>query len=1036
MNLCRTRVFVVQGTAALVGLLVSACGFGDPSTNGKLTVPAGFEVEIAAGPPLVERPMIVDMDEQGRLYVAESSGSNDPVQQQLAEKPHSILRLEDADGDGRFDRRVVFADKMMFPEGVLWHDGSLYVAAPPVIWKLTDSDGDGRADRREEWFDAKTLTNCANDLHGPYLGPDGWIYWTKGAFAEQTYERPGRSPLITKAAHVFRRRPRGGPVEAVLTGGMDNPVEVAFTPEGERLLTSTFLQHPQLGRRDGILHAVYGGVYGKVHGVTDNHPMTGGYLPAMTHLGPAAPVGLARYRSSVFGDDYRNNLFATLFNMHKVTRHVLVPKGATYETEDSDFLVSDSSDFHPTDVMEDADGSLLVVDTGAWYKLCCPTSQLSKPDVTGAIYRVRRSDAPTIRDPRGADMEWDTVTAADLTPRLADERPVVRRRSIEVLAKKGGAAVPALAEVLASSASAQARRNAIWALTRIPGVEARAKVRGALADFDASVKHAAVHAVGVWRDGVAVEALLKEMTKGDDAPRRVSAEALGRIGDPRAVPGLLAAAATVNDEVLTHSLTFALIEIGDPRATRAGLESVSPHTRRAALLALDQMERRSLDPATVIPLLSSRDPPVAAAAEWIVGQHPEWGNMLSGYFRRRLTNLRTGEETALERQLGQFMGDAAIQRLAGNVAGRPGRKRARLSVLRVMAAAAPDKVPPGWRRALVAALASADHEASAAAVRAARKLPREELGEALTEALQRVARDERADERARVEALEATTESFGPLSSELFDFLVTRVMPDAPVEVRGPAARAMATVALTRRQLTKLAGRLGAVGPMELPLLVEAFAVGGDEGLGRQWIEALAGARGLANLRTDIIERVAAAYPRTIQEAARGLRAPDGDGREARQRRLEQLLTSLEPGDIRRGQAVFNSSEAACSSCHAIGYEGGRVGPDLTRIGEIREQRDLLESLVFPSASFVRSYEPLVVVTAADTYSGVPLETSETHMLLATGAEERVRLVRSRIEEVRPGTVSVMPAGLDEQMTEGELADLLAFLKATRWGPD
>ena len=87
---------------------------------------------------------------------------------------------------------VVFADRMMFPEGAMFLDGSLYVSAPPSIWKLTDTDGDGVADERVEWFQGKTLTGCANDLHGPYLGPDGWIYWCKGAFAEQTHvvQRP------------------------------------------------------------------------------------------------------------------------------------------------------------------------------------------------------------------------------------------------------------------------------------------------------------------------------------------------------------------------------------------------------------------------------------------------------------------------------------------------------------------------------------------------------------------------------------------------------------------------------------------------------------------------------------------------------------------------------------------------------------------------------------------------------------------------------------------------------------------------------
>ena len=90
----------------------------------------------------------------------------------------------------------------------MWYGGSLYVAAPPIIWKLTDTNGDGVADERVEWFDGKTLTGCANDLHGPYLGPDGWIYWCKGAFAKQTYERPGKPPFVTRATSHLSRSPR------------------------------------------------------------------------------------------------------------------------------------------------------------------------------------------------------------------------------------------------------------------------------------------------------------------------------------------------------------------------------------------------------------------------------------------------------------------------------------------------------------------------------------------------------------------------------------------------------------------------------------------------------------------------------------------------------------------------------------------------------------------------------------------------------------------------------------------------------------
>ena len=322
-SFCFVLVFVL--TSATRGLA------GEQQLNGHtFTLPDGFEIEVAAKSPLVERPITADFDELGRLYVTDSSGSNEPVQKQLANPTHRIVRLEDTDGDGRFDMSVVFADKMMFPAGTLWHDGSLYVAAPPSIWKLTDTDGDGVADRREEWFKGKTLTGCANDLHGPYLGPDGFIYWCKGAFAEQTYEQPGKKPLVTKAAHIFRRRADGtGPIENVMTGGMDNPVDVVFTPGGERIFTTTFFQNPGGGLRDGLIHAVYGGVYGKVHNVTDFHPRTGDLLPPLAHMGAAAPCGLTRYESDVFGTEFRDNLFASQFNMYKVSRHELKRKGAT-----------------------------------------------------------------------------------------------------------------------------------------------------------------------------------------------------------------------------------------------------------------------------------------------------------------------------------------------------------------------------------------------------------------------------------------------------------------------------------------------------------------------------------------------------------------------------------------------------------------------------------------------------------------------------------------------------------------------------------
>jgi putative heme-binding domain-containing protein len=141
----------------------------------------------------------------------------------------------------------------------------------------------------------------------------------------------------------------------------------------------------------------------------------------------------------------------------------------------------------------------------------------------------------------------------------------------------------------------------------------------------------------------------------------------------------------------------------------------------------------------------------------------------------------------------------------------------------------------------------------------------------------------------------------------------------------------------------------------------------------------------------------------------------------------------LKDGDVRRGQIVFNSSKAACAACHPFGYLGGNVGPDLTRIGGIRQERDLLEAIVFPSASFVRSFEPVAIVLKnGKQLNGLVKSETAEELVLATGPKEEVRVVRSEIEEQRPSAVSVMPSGLDQQLSTQELADLIAFLKAAR----
>src|ERR1700726_4023001 len=103
-----------------------------------LKAPAGFVVGRGAGPPLVEHPMNGGFDEQGRLFLTESAGLNLKAEELLVRMPNSIKRLEDTDGDGRFNKATVFADKMTFPQGALWYDGALFTTAYPSVWRLED----------------------------------------------------------------------------------------------------------------------------------------------------------------------------------------------------------------------------------------------------------------------------------------------------------------------------------------------------------------------------------------------------------------------------------------------------------------------------------------------------------------------------------------------------------------------------------------------------------------------------------------------------------------------------------------------------------------------------------------------------------------------------------------------------------------------------------------------------------------------------------------------------------------------------------
>lgn len=146
------------------------------------------------------------------------------------------------------------------------------------------------------------------------------------------------------------------------------------------------------------------------------------------------------------------------------------------------------------------------------------------------------------------------------------------------------------------------------------------------------------------------------------------------------------------------------------------------------------------------------------------------------------------------------------------------------------------------------------------------------------------------------------------------------------------------------------------------------------------------------------------------------------------------LATYLPKGDALRGAKLFNNQDRSkCTICHLKGDKGVRLGPDLTWIGAIRSERDLLEAIVFPSASIARYHEVVNVRTKdGRVVSGLLVKETVDTLFLSSG-EGVVQPVAFRdIEVARYSNVSLMPERLDRSLKPEEIADLVAYLKASK----
>jgi putative heme-binding domain-containing protein len=817
------------------------------------------------------------------------------------------------------------------------------------MWKLTDTNDDGVADQREMIVSGFDYTGNAADVHGPFLHPNGRLYWCHGRKGYKVPDKDGNILHEGKSSGIWSCLPDGSDVQwhSLLAG--DNPVEVDFTPDGDVIgVQNLYYSQP---RGDTLVHWLYGGVYERADQmkVIEGLPRTLETMPVMHNFGHVAVSGSCFWRSYPTGNREPGTLdfMVTHFNTQRVVRMELTHEGSTYKATENEFLkITHNPDIHFTDVMEDPrDGSLLVIDTGGWFRIGCPSSLMAKPDVAGAVYRIKRSagDAPSPKMHEVA-LVPGALDVPSLLAALKSSDAFVQRRACEIIAVSK-ASDPAIKEELLR----------LLGLTLDPALEH-------------AVMTAAARTYSVLRLGF----------EASETPEMLQRKAiLGmQCGDCGVVT------ASFYDEPL------AALQSDDQQRVAAAqtVFRVLPAPRTIAA------QLRDLIKAT---------PAAAQSKQWRAIQALE--PLLNG-----VLETKEGSEAAalMLAHSSQPVQDLALRMLASApIAGSHSE----------FLPAIDKRLQQGVSRLLLDAIKNL-------------KSPHFDT------ALQAIANDPKQPQSIRLKALDAmsTRKIVGETFTMVFEVLTK---PESSAAAKIQAAAMLARASHAKEEQLRLAAAFATVGPIELKELLPLIRASKDEAVLRAMVTALAKNPAMSSLQeslyrtaladkpTDLFEKIVLpAYQKAMEttEAKKRLLGPLSDNAVAR-------------GDAKAGRAVFAAGKGTCIACHKIGDLGRAIGPDLSKIGAIRTERDLLESILFPSNTLARDYEAHIIETSGgETITGVIRSHTAEGLLVVDVAGQERNVPHGSITGNTTLTTSLMPMALDTTLTEQEMLDLVAYLRSLR----
>ena len=938
-------------------------------------VAEGFEVNLFAADPLLAKPIQMNFDAQGRLWVASSALYPQIKPGEAADD--KIVILEDTNNDGKADKTSVFADGLLIPTGVEPGDGGAYVANSTELLFLKDTDGDGKADSRRVMLSGFGTEDTHHILHTLRWGPDGMLYFNQSIYIHSHIETPYGVRRLGGGG-VWQFRPETMQLE-VFARGWVNPWGHHFDRWGQSFVTDG-------AGGKGINYVLPGAAYETAPGAKR----------LLDGLNPGSPkyCGLEVLSGRHLPEDWQGNLLTNDFRANNVRRFVVSDDGAGYASRNLPNLITTRYPaFRPIDIKMGPDGAIYIAD---WYNPIIQHGEVDFRDprrdhTRGRIWRVTAKNRPLVTKPKleGAPTE-------ELLEALKAPEDWTRHFAKRVLKERGRSVLPALGSWVKNldrndPQFEHNRLEALWTYQSLDEVEPNLLTE-TLNSPDHRVRAAATRVTQLW---------------------------LGRIDHP-----FERLAARVADE--------------HPRVRLEAIRALShaPEARAAeiALRTLDRPMDKFLDYAL---WLAVND----LATYWIPAF--EKGKFDDGGDARRLVfALNAVQEPGLVKPLVEALkagriapaDEDRVRALIANIGGP-----SELSLLFDLALA--DSTPNPRRASLLESLVSAARNRKVTSLGDLQKLgsllnsnePRVKAAAAQlvglwkVESLKpRVAGLLKDDQNAVVrKAAALALSAFGRLGEPE---LAELAGASQPIAVRLDAIVGLVAID-PKSAASKALPALRDAGDHDVSALFEAFVdrKGGPE--------ALASALDGKTLPAEVARigsRIASLSGRKSPTLIDALNRAGGNsvGPRAWTPAERAALVADVPrlGDAARGEAIFRREASQCFKCHAIAGAGGRVGPGLESIGASAPVDYLLDSLVEPTKAVKEGYHATVVATAdGRVLTGLKIRQTDKELVLRDAEDRELTIPLDQVEEQKPAG-SLMPAGLTDGMTRGEVVDLVRFL--------